>query len=480
MIDYSKWLKEEVDVTNIDLDHYNPRLPENSTELSQNELINYLVDNYDVYEDVAKSIASKGYYPLKYIVIIQNKNSKKYTVIEGNRRVAALKSIINPDIISQKERNKFLKLTEQVDIKKIRKIPALIAPSRESVVPLLFAEHTSNPTKKWSLIMKAEFYVNELNSGKTIEDLAKECDLSISEIKDAVKLLNMYKLAHYVDLDEDVLSGVRDKDKFPASTLERVYNSKYFQEKMKFGFDSEGNFIGKCNKDEFKGVYKKVITDIIHGDIDSRSINTEDEKKAYLEKIDSYLPTKKGTCSRRDFISDKNMDEDEQIITPKKTPVSRSSRTPTGLITQGIVYKLKSASCIRKIYDALKTISVSKYPVPSAILLRVLLDKSLRYYLRSHSINTLSITEEKIVKKVKIDDVTLKQILEFICIKENPLSFDNGIIKTLKKFQQSTSNASLSALNNIIHNPDYTLNEEEVREIWVNLEALLKVVLSEE
>lgn len=482
MIDYSKWIKDEIDVTNIDVDQYNPRLPEDSKSLSQNELINYLIDNYSIYDDVAKSIVQKGYYPLKYIVVIKASTPKRYIVIEGNRRIAALKAIINADIVNQKSRNKFIRLSEQIEVKTIKKVPVLIAPSRESVVPLLFSEHAQNPTRKWSLIMKAEFYANELKSGRTIEELSQECDLPVSEIKDALKLLNMYKIACHLDLDAETMQKVRDKENFQASTLERIYNSKLFQEKMKFAFDEEGNVIGKSDKDEFATAYKKIITDIAtgtqKGGIDSRSINSDDDKKAYLDKIDSFLPKKKGTFYGADFVPILNNGE-RTLTNPTQKNIKRSNRTPKGLVTQGVVFKLNSAACIKKIYDALKSISVNKYPVPSAILLRVLLDKTLRYNMRIHKVNKIRVIENKIEIDKKIDDITLKQMLEYISTKENPFNLDNGIIKVIKKFQTSSSNASLTALNNVIHNPDYTLNEAEVREIWSNLEGLLKEILVE-
>lgn len=483
MIDYSKWVKDDLDVTGIDLDPYNPRLPEDSKTLSQNELINYLIENYSVYEDIAKSIIQKGYYPLKYIVVVKSDSTNRYIVIEGNRRIAALKAIINADIVNQKNRSKFIRLTEQVDIKNIKRIPVLIAPSRESVVPLLFAEHAQNPTKKWSLIMKAEFYSNEIANGRSFEELSVECDLSITEIKEALKMLNMYKIACHLELEDEILMKVQDKEAFQASTLERIYNSKLFQEKLKFCFDNEGNLVGKTDKQEFTEAYKQIVTDIAKGTqkggIDSRSINTNAQQKAYLDKIDGVLPKKDGNFFGKELIP-ASKTPNNALSKPLQSKTKRSSRVPKGLITSGVVFKLQSAACIRKIYDALKGISVNKYPVPTAILLRVLLDKTLRYNLRIRRINTLRVIENKTEIDKKIDDITLKQILEFISARQNPLGLDNGICKTIKKFQSSSSNASLTALNNIIHNPDYTLNEEEVREIWSNLEGLFKQLLVEE
>ena len=93
MKSYAKWKERSILVTSLLLDTLNPRLPIADKSLSQAELIEELVVHDDVYS-LAKSIAEKGYYPGESLIGIQE-NGKK-CILEGNRRLAALKLLISP------------------------------------------------------------------------------------------------------------------------------------------------------------------------------------------------------------------------------------------------------------------------------------------------------------------------------------------------------------------------------------------------
>ena len=95
MIDFKKWKRTSGSVTRLMLDPLNPRLPEADRELSQRELLAALIENDDV-EGLAKSVVDKGYYPLEPLIAIDGENGNRI-VIEGNRRLAALKLLISPD-----------------------------------------------------------------------------------------------------------------------------------------------------------------------------------------------------------------------------------------------------------------------------------------------------------------------------------------------------------------------------------------------
>ena len=94
MIDHSKWKELQLSPVNLQLDPKNPRIPHSGEDLSQPELIADLVENEKVY-DLAKSIADNGYYPIEALIIVQE--NKEKLVLEGNRRLAALKLLISPE-----------------------------------------------------------------------------------------------------------------------------------------------------------------------------------------------------------------------------------------------------------------------------------------------------------------------------------------------------------------------------------------------
>src|SRR5690606_6255941 len=72
----------------LDLDSANPRLPEDVDLTEQRKLIEYVASEYGALE-VAESIANHGYFGSEPLIAIQD--GDRYTVVEGNRRLAALK-----------------------------------------------------------------------------------------------------------------------------------------------------------------------------------------------------------------------------------------------------------------------------------------------------------------------------------------------------------------------------------------------------
>jgi hypothetical protein len=93
--DFSSWPQRAISVTTLQLDPQNPRIPPTDRELTQPELIAELVEHDDVY-GLAKEIVEQGYWPLESLIAV--KEGSKSIVVEGNRRLAALKVLINPTL----------------------------------------------------------------------------------------------------------------------------------------------------------------------------------------------------------------------------------------------------------------------------------------------------------------------------------------------------------------------------------------------
>ncbi len=64
MIDYSKWKEHRERVSNMFLDPQNPRFSSFEEPFTQNDLINEMIENYEIYK-LAKSITIDGYFPEK-------------------------------------------------------------------------------------------------------------------------------------------------------------------------------------------------------------------------------------------------------------------------------------------------------------------------------------------------------------------------------------------------------------------------------
>lgn len=81
--------EKEVEIKQLLFDPHNPRLPEPIGE-NQTEIFRFLVSEIGI-DDVMQSIAASGMIPGDPIIARSAEVQGKYYVIEGNRRLAALK-----------------------------------------------------------------------------------------------------------------------------------------------------------------------------------------------------------------------------------------------------------------------------------------------------------------------------------------------------------------------------------------------------
>src|SRR5882672_9073534 len=77
------------------LDPRNPRLKEGMENTSQAELLAELVREYEL-QDLGRSIADNGYFSEEPLVAVKDKNKSTWTIVEGNRRLAALQLLDRP------------------------------------------------------------------------------------------------------------------------------------------------------------------------------------------------------------------------------------------------------------------------------------------------------------------------------------------------------------------------------------------------
>jgi hypothetical protein len=162
---------EMVKIDDLQLDTMNPRLAEYGLGLkpSQSELLKILWQRMAV-DELAFSIAAEGYFPYEPIFIAEENG--KLVVIEGNRRVAAVKLLL-----SAEERKK-LKITDLPSISakradSLRKLP-VVRKTREELWQYLGFKHVNGPAK-WGSYAKAQYIVDVHRKFKVpLEGLANQ------------------------------------------------------------------------------------------------------------------------------------------------------------------------------------------------------------------------------------------------------------------------------------------------------------------
>lgn len=483
MTDYDVWPERRLTAVNLLFDPDNPRIPESGKEIPQKKLLSYLIHHEKVY-DLAKSIAEKGYLPNESLIIIED-NRKKY-VIEGNRRLAALKLLNNPDAAPTKRlQTKFRTLASKNSHNIIQKVKVIIAPSREEAAPMIMSRHTLRLVEDWKPLMKAKFYMNLFSSGMEVEDIAEQYKVNITVIKTALKRHMMYSIACGIALPKPIADKVQNQRVFEITTLERLYLNSKVMKFLGISFDGNGNLIGSISSDEFLKGYRKMVSDVAVGNVTSRDINTSADFNNYLDTLDKQKPnhSKKGSFTQSTFLNQEDGQEPEKKPAPKKKPgTQKATRIPKGIIPNGTACNSKNQK-LQHLFTELKTLPVAKYPNAVSFMVRGLMEISLGYYLERTGHIKIIIDKEKKKHGQRLKKgwhPTLKNMLSYVVNDNKDIITDTQLRRALNKFLSQPNNLlSIDTLNLFLHNQHFNPDESLLRGLWRNIDALLQITLDE-
>lgn len=451
------WPIKEYLVERLYLDQYNIRTP--ISDQDQDALIKDMFINEDAFE-LVRSYAENGTFPDEFPIVVDENG--KIVVIEGNRRLAALKALIDPSVVPSYE-----KRIRSLENPKITRIRVVLSPDRESAIKHIANKHTVDFRRPWKPLRQAYFYKSQLDNGKTLDEIMQE--FPEQNIPPFIKMLEVHHIAKSIDVNESLKEKIHDDRGFPITTLERFYKDKTVTTFLGVEFDEFGKIIGKVDKKEFEKGFKKIIEDIATGAINSRKFNSADEREAYLENLpDQFRPdlTKKGKFTSSDF----KIQPTTELKEKKKS--KQSKKIPKGLFFQADVpYNLSSTS-LRIVYNELKDINVGDFPNATHDLIRSFLECALVYYLKETK-------EYELVIKHSSHNPNLSEMLTFVASSNCKSINDNNVKQVANQIKADwASSYSLERMNMIKHNENWVSSEKDVRSAWGKVESLIKILLN--
>lgn len=139
-------------VEDLHFDPQNPRLAEFGIHGGQDEseIISLLWDAMDVRE-LVQSIAASGFF--KHEAVIVSEEDGRHIVIEGNRRLAAVKALLNPETVETG--NWEIPRISREAKEALETIPGILS-TREAAWRFLGFKHVNGPAK-WSSYAKANY-----------------------------------------------------------------------------------------------------------------------------------------------------------------------------------------------------------------------------------------------------------------------------------------------------------------------------------
>jgi hypothetical protein len=177
------WPTTRRSVASLHLDAKNPRLGRETLTRAPRDIIQYLFD-HDKALEVAQSIAGRGYFPNEPLLAI-NENDQ-YVVVEGNRRLAALKVLREPGLLEGPLQRQLERLSRQVeDPDEIATVPVTLAPSRRATDRQIAGRHVGTPVLAWQAENRASFILDKLAEGYTNDQLRDQLGFTLAHIQAA-------------------------------------------------------------------------------------------------------------------------------------------------------------------------------------------------------------------------------------------------------------------------------------------------------
>src|ERR1051325_3260015 len=168
------WQSKTLPVASLHLDAKNPRLGRETIARAPREIIQHLFE-HDKALDVAQSIVARGYFPNEPLLAVREDN--RYVVVEGNRRLAALKALKEPGLLEGGAARQIEKLARRViDPELIANVPVVIAPSRRTTDRQIAGKHIGTPVLPWRAENRASFILEKLEEGMTMRNCLMSWD----------------------------------------------------------------------------------------------------------------------------------------------------------------------------------------------------------------------------------------------------------------------------------------------------------------
>jgi hypothetical protein len=488
----SHWIPANISISSINLDKKNLRIAwMEDSQISQSTLIKLFWENYNV-KELIKSIEAQGFFRHDVPIVFKDSEQKnQYIVVEGNRRLAALKIIQNPEFkFIQPIYRKWLNDISKRIKKDIEIIPVFIAPSWESCLPVMVSKHASEDHSSWKTLMQDYLYWSYLqeNPKTSIDTAAAHFNITLKKFNEHVRRYNLFRLIKGVDgLSSDVQSTACNAIVIPITTFERIINVKRISEYLKI--PDNWNLKDEKAISFFNNAMRNIITDIINKDETSRSLNTKTEIETLFFKYNKQTtpnPTQSGSASQKAGVKTTgspvatggNSSGSEHGSTEVKKPgVTRETKS---IMRTRIPFNLQNASALRKIYDELYNLNVDKNPNASVALFRVFLDKATRKLIERHELKKCPVKIKGKWEEKRFTDVNFSDCLTFLTTYPNIDYVPDHVKIALRLFMKPIQAKNcLSGINQLIHNQEITYTPEETKALWPQLESFVKILLTE-
>jgi len=435
---------QTVKITNLLLSVENPRFEKVE---SQREAIDIMVgEQRDKLINLAKDIVEAGINPGELTFVTPEKDNM-FKVLEGNRRVAALKLLNSPELLKDKHKSftkKVKAISGEFQKKPIKEILCVVFSNPSDANRWIKLRHTGENkgrgTVPWDYqqMLRFDAQMEKKSSiGLQAIDFLKNCgDKTLISKLPKVSITNLERLLSDKNIQEVI--GIRVKDGMLETDL--------------------------LKEETHKGLIK-IVQDIIDKKIRVKDIYTKDDRKRYIEKhfTDQFIPDKSKLAENTWQLG--VFGQQGQVKKVKRRAILPSTSREK-IIPRDCVLSIKEPKN-NAIYLELKDLNIDTFVNAGAVLLRVFIELSVDAFSEKYK---LSLKDKK-NNPLKFNQ-KVQQVVNYM---EN-----SGIANKseLKGIQVAVSNKysvlSIDTFHSYAHNRHFSPIANDIKTTWDNIQIFMK------
>lgn len=442
------------------LDEENPRLGSAS---NQSETLRKLIElNSNHFRNLMLSIKENGLDPGDSFYVIEHEDEEgDYIVLDGNRRLSALKVLYNPALlegagVDDKTKRRLRKAAEGFDPAELDDPRCVCFESREEANEWIYRRHTGGANGEgridWGPLEIARF-TNDRSVLDLLAFVGRNADLSPDEW-------------------EDKRAFIESKQ---SSNIERLLTSSAGKQHLGLTHDRAGgeNTIPKSTRDPafLLRVVMRIIDDLSAGKVNSRDLNKASDIEAYFASLPKDLQPDSATDRAAAPVSEltvKSAKKGESKGKAERAPRKQKTRESKGkrrtLAPRRIPFAEPALEKAAHVLEEATRVQLQNFEISAAFLLRAFLEMTLRAYAKQHKIpTTVMVDGHKIEKALAVLGEDVRK--HIIGSTANELTSSD-----LRPFQTqlltSKAEASIQSLNSFVHSSYAIPTADALRSAW--------------
>lgn len=445
----------DIPATNLMLDAENPRLAEGEKG-QPNTIVAVLRASGPKTIALAKDISERGLSPAERLIVMPHPaTAGRFVVLEGNRRVTALKILAEPslaeDAIEDTDLNKVMAWGKKfVASGNAEKIPCAVFQNREEADPWVELRHQGEQggvgVVPWGALENARY------AGRRTGKYAPEL-----QVLDFVEKRG--------ELDAETKERLRD---VPITNLRRLINDEAARTALGIEIGDDRMVTTLLPEAEVLKGLTRVIRDLAGG-MKVKAIYTRENRKDYLDSFKANeLPNKaKNGTQARPLLEAGRGSTPAPAAPPRKRSASTKARIR--LVPSGCPIKTPH-SRVNAILEELKSLPLEPYANSVAVLLRVFLELSVDEVCKELML-AKEFENAKLLHKVQ---TTLKHLL-----KEGDLTEDEASAARAATNPQNFLCTSITTMHGYVHNRHMTPSPSDLRAAWDKLQPMFEGIWEE-